>query len=310
MVKPEGIKLNPIHTYCIYQIDLGLLYPISSFILKQIRAFPSNLLKNYVKSYWYLEIEPADIPFQQIYFPYGAHELIFYIHNPTEMAWLKEDRFFLQPTSFFSGQFSQPFKMSFTKPSICIGASLYPWAGKNLFSHPADEFQNVMVPLSILDKNAAIAEELTEYRFSVADMFQLLDKYLVSKLDKWALDPLSKQLIQIFTEKPSLSDHKGLVSSLGLSRRRIEQRFKESVGLTMGFYSRKLKFQKSIALIKQGHLSIAQVGLEAGYYDQSHFISEFKEFSNTTPLEYRQNQSTILSFLSGSDLFNKKGLAT
>jgi AraC-like DNA-binding protein len=40
-------------------------------------------------------------------------------------------------------------------------------------------------------------------------------------------------------------------------------------------------------------VKLIDVGLENGYYDQSHFIRSFHEFADMTPGEYRRQMSSI-----------------
>ena len=93
--------------------------------------------------------------------------------------------------------------------------------------------------------------------------------------------------------------NKNIISSIGVTRRRIEQRFLETTGLPMGFFVRKVRFQKAVNLLRfKNELSLTKIGLMAGYYDQSHFIREFKEFSGVTPKEFIQNSTDMKSFVS------------
>ena len=61
-----------------------------------------------------------------------------------------------------------------------------------------------------------------------------------------------------------------------------------SVGANPKDYLRIVRFQKALHCLQmQPHGSLAQLAYECGYYDQPHFIKEFKQFSGYTPTEYR-----------------------
>ena len=47
------------------------------------------------------------------------------------------------------------------------------------------------------------------------------------------------------------------------------------------------KYLESLQLLHNPNLSLTQIGLKAGYYDQSHFIREFKSFTTLTPKDYQ-----------------------
>ena len=66
----------------------------------------------------------------------------------------------------------------------------------------------------------------------------------------------------------------------------------------MSLYIRKARFQKAVNLLKTTpNLHLTQAGLQAGYYDQSHFINEFKQFSSVTPGRFIKNNSEIKDVL-------------
>ncbi|HEX6046863.1 MAG TPA: helix-turn-helix domain-containing protein [Pyrinomonadaceae bacterium] len=80
---------------------------------------------------------------------------------------------------------------------------------------------------------------------------------------------------------------------LGLSQRRFIQVFKAEVGLTPKLFSRIRRFQRTRSLIQQ-HTSLewATLALNLGYFDQSHLIREFLEFSGLSPTDYLNRYKT------------------
>jgi transcriptional regulator GlxA family with amidase domain len=82
-----------------------------------------------------------------------------------------------------------------------------------------------------------------------------------------------------------------LASEVNMSKRNFERRFLENVGLTPVFFNRIVRFQKAIKLInQQNKLSFTELAYSTGYYDQSHFIRDFKQFYGQPPKEFNQNQ--------------------
>jgi AraC family transcriptional regulator len=68
----------------------------------------------------------------------------------------------------------------------------------------------------------------------------------------------------------------------------ISKNFRKYFGCTLGEYQRKLKIEKSIALIKDPDLSLSEVAFQCGFADQSHFIRNFKTLTGFLPKEYRK----------------------
>ncbi len=103
-------------------------------------------------------------------------------------------------------------------------------------------------------------------------------------------------------KNPSSNLRNNLETRIGLSTGRVEQRFLASVGVSMGFFHSLSRFEKSLELITmdQNH-SLTEIGFQAGYYDQSHFIGDFKRFAKETPSSFVKRIATKdqveLSFL-------------
>lgn len=69
-----------------------------------------------------------------------------------------------------------------------------------------------------------------------------------------------------------------------MSTRSFERKCKERLGMTAKMYARIARFHKAYKIIEtRRSLSWADLAYEVGYYDQMHFIKDFKEFSKRTP---------------------------
>ncbi|RCV90154.1 helix-turn-helix domain-containing protein [Billgrantia montanilacus] len=86
-----------------------------------------------------------------------------------------------------------------------------------------------------------------------------------------------------------------LVEELPFGQRRLERLFQHHVGLSPKRYARLLRVAYSRELIKQGGVaaSLTDTAFAAGYFDQSHFIHDFKAVTGLTPggyLDYAQRR--------------------
>lgn len=68
----------------------------------------------------------------------------------------------------------------------------------------------------------------------------------------------------------------------------ISKYFTKYFGCTFGEYMRRLRIGKSINLIKSSRLSLTEIALHCGFYDQSHFTRNFKELTGFLPKEYKK----------------------
>jgi AraC-like DNA-binding protein len=78
-----------------------------------------------------------------------------------------------------------------------------------------------------------------------------------------------------------------LAFQAGLSARQLRRLFLDQIGLSPKHFCRVIRFRNSLSRVPQvGHGEWSQVALDCGYYDQAHFINEFREFSGYTPGEF------------------------
>ncbi|MFB3389599.1 helix-turn-helix domain-containing protein [Flavobacterium sp. LAR06] len=91
------------------------------------------------------------------------------------------------------------------------------------------------------------------------------------------------EIIKLRNEEISVSE---IGESLNVSQRLLQIKFKSATGLTIKKYIQILKFRKSVdQMVNSGldKLKLTDVALYNQYFDQSHFIKQFKDVTKTTP---------------------------
>jgi AraC-like DNA-binding protein len=89
-----------------------------------------------------------------------------------------------------------------------------------------------------------------------------------------------------------------LSSEIGYSQKHFIDLFRRQVGVSPKQYLRIMRFQKAIGAIENNKsVRWSQIARESGYYDQGHFIHDFKHFSGFTPNEYLQRKTEMLNYV-------------
>lgn len=117
--------------------------------------------------------------------------------------------------------------------------------------------------------------------------FAVIERWLLSRL-RGASEPHPAVdfAISRFLDGPS-SKVSDLLQPIGYSQRHFNQLFANRVGLTPKLFLRVRRFQRAIALVgTRAHIEWSDVALDCGYYDQSHFVHDFRSFSGITPGSY------------------------
>lgn len=174
-----------------------------------------------------------------------------------------------------------------------IGVHFKPGGALPFLSLPADELRNEHVSLDTLwgTKADELREQLLEAETPVAK-FKILEKYLMELM----IQPASHHPAVVFAlKKFQASPHQWKIADvteqISLSSRRFIQVFKEEVGLTPKQFCRIQRFQNVLRVIEgEEQVDWTDIALSCGYYDQAHFIHDFRSFSGFSPTTYHLHQ--------------------
>ena len=139
------------------------------------------------------------------------------------------------------------------------------------------------------------------FELPVNDSFTLLENKIRQFFDQHSNDVknISHDAVNyILSLSGQLNSMETLFSRYALTSRRIEQLFRNDVGVCPKYYCRIVQFINSMKrLLTSDQERLIDLVYDCGYYDQAHFIRNFKEFSGTTPKKYTREDNRISSLL-------------
>jgi len=169
-----------------------------------------------------------------------------------------------------------------------FGAYLYPFAIPYLFSIPTSELSDQMPDLeSLHGGNNSELEEKIMLAVNNRQRVSILSSYLEKNL----LNSASRQsaffsIISDIIHSGSLMPVDELAKRSFLSTRQFERNFKNFSGFSPKLYSRIIRFQTATNHYGSNNKTLTDIAYDCGYYDQSHFIHDFKQFSGCHPKQY------------------------
>ncbi len=84
-----------------------------------------------------------------------------------------------------------------------------------------------------------------------------------------------------------------VAAHIGLSQRRFIEVFRNEVGLTPKAFSRVCRFQHVLGRVETAtHVDWTSVAYDCGYFDQAHFIHDFREFAGVSPTRYLRHRAS------------------
>lgn len=251
---------------------------------------PDPPLASFVECFWYWEGAPK-LHARERLLPNGEATIVFNLREDEIRLYDADDpqRFEACGLVAFSGARTHCFAIDTATEDRVVGIQFHPGGTFPFFRVPAGEMANRLLALELLWRGAAqeIREQLLAAP-SVDALFALLERSLMARLARpLELHPAIELERGHICRAPHIATVSGVMKRIGLSQRRFIQLFQDQVGLTPKAFCRVRRFQRVLRTVHR-HNSVdwAQVALDGGYYDQSHFIHDFRSFAGLTPAAY------------------------
>jgi AraC-like DNA-binding protein len=193
----------------------------------------------------------------------------------------------------FSGPQSSSFLITAAAQVAVVGIAFKPGGAYPFFNLPLDEVANAHPPLDALWGRCAA--ELRERALAAPTLTAKLDAVecaLTVRLAR-ARDGRSEVAFALtsFARSPGASMLAAVTAEIGMSQRRFRDLFAAEVGLTPKLFCRVRRFHRSITRVAAGRrVDWAELAVDCGYYDQAHFIHDFRAFSGANPTYYEQHR--------------------
>jgi AraC-like DNA-binding protein len=162
--------------------------------------------------------------------------------------------------------------------------------------YAADGRTRLSVPPAFLtgSHTASYVSEMTADEPTMAARFSILENFLLAR--PWSSarrHPGVAAALAAIEDNPSIrmADIRDLV---GMSTKRLIALFRAEVGLSPKAYARIRRFQAALRLLGTG-TSGARIAAEVGYFDQAHFVREFRSFTGMTPTQYAEQRILLPS---------------
>ena len=255
--------------------------------MRSREILPSPSLRPYVRLIWMLEVDdPAVFGPPERINPDGLVELVFHYRTPLACRYDGEP-FSRQPRSVAVSQTRRFVEIHPQDASGLISVRFHPWGAYHFFCPPVSELSDRQVPIELLWGRAGreLEERLWEAS-SAARRVALVEGFLLEQLARYQKTDIEPLIRAIWRHRGRVPIAQ-LCSELGIAERRLQRTFAAALGTTPKGYARLTRFLHACSLLlgDRPH-GLADIGQVCGYYDQSHFIAEFKSFSGLTPRRF------------------------
>lgn len=250
--------------------------------------FPTGEIeKTFIHSIWRLSENDLNER-KEIILPKGTVEIIFNFSDTINYFSPSLQVSKNLPLVFINGINFKPFTLTKTGRQEFIGIQLNSIGLRVLFNSPANEFNNSVV------EGSEVCPELNNIanKLFCNQLFSQQVEILLSWIRKKIAVPNFQFSISRANKLLTLSNRRNLTlnyicEQVCLSDRQLRRFAQDWLSMNMEEFIQYHKYLNCLHLLHHSKRKLTEIGYQAGYYDQSHFIREFKSYTSLTPKQYR-----------------------
>ena len=170
----------------------------------------------------------------------------------------------------------------------------------NIQFEPYGIFSILGIPMTELTNQMSLLDDF----FKASDLERLYNQILESKSESQAVQRIEGFLLDALMIdqvdgriasgvhhilSPDTMPMDRLSHDLNVSSRGLRKLFGRYLGISPKHYARLVRFNKAtLQMVQEPGLSLTAIAADQGYYDQAHFIKDFKSFGGITPKAFRK----------------------
>lgn len=247
--------------------------------MKTERFNPTDRLRPFVKTFMIIESEQGMInkilPGTSIVMAFRYKGNVRYAEEPRETH---------MPTSAITGLRNSVRLIDYAQETSTLLVIFNEGGAAALFKESLHELFGLSVALDNLVPSRTISEleeRLAESK-SNQQRISIVEKFLLSRLHEPSNDLLVGKAIQQIQLSKGMIRIKDILSDLPISQDPFEKRFRRIVGTSPKKFSAIVRLRTLINQYSPTH-SLTETALKAGYFDQTHFIKDFRTFAGQAP---------------------------
>ncbi|MEM7575795.1 MAG: helix-turn-helix domain-containing protein [Bacteroidota bacterium] len=251
-----------------------------------------------VSCYWSLQVPKDEHPQRQRIIPDGTIEMAFILGDDIK-RYTVGDAFILQPRAMVLGQTIDPFYIEPTGYVDTFAVRFFPFGFANFIEGSLDKLANKETAIQELFGQQAGGELARSIAVAkgVEERIKAVETFLLAKLKEAStIDKLVKTTVDTLLLSKGKASIKSIVEEGDAQRRQLERKFKRQVGISPKRLAKLIRLQAALELLlDQEPEQLTQVAYDCDYYDQAHFIKDFKEFTGLSPKAFLAHEEMLLS---------------
>ncbi|MFA8299093.1 MAG: DUF6597 domain-containing transcriptional factor [Hyphomicrobiales bacterium] len=264
--------------------------------MQKIKKYPVNhpILSKHIKFYWEIKADNIElnhklIPLRNINLRFNLSDTPHYIiqdHKELQLDHI-----------FFSGLHNSNINTSIkVKGSVdMFGICFYSDGFYPFINTPISDFTNHIINInqSNLSLQEGIVEQLKDK--TTENKIKIIEKELLKSIHEDSRYKYFHDLFNTLKEDDFSTPLNTFCEHYKISNRTLERMFNKYVGISAKRYTTINRFQNSLNdLLYKDFTKLSDIAYRNGYFDQMHFIKEFKHFTGNPPSTFSSDHNSIL----------------
>jgi AraC-like DNA-binding protein len=256
---------------------------------------PTPPLAPFVRCLWTLRAGAGAAGEAQPIVPDGCVELIFHVGDSFRRR-VRDGSWAVQPRSILVGAVTDPTIVEPTGEADVIGIRLHPWSARAFLGLPLNELGNDLLSLEDIAPrlSGALAGLLEDTPDESARLARVLASLETHAARQPLPDPAVRAAIERMTSAAELPAVAQVAAALGRSTRWVQRTFSETLGIGPKMLSRIARVQRALKLARRdSRATWSAIAADAGYFDHSHLVRDFRQLVGCTPSEFDPREMPI-----------------
>lgn len=259
------------------------------------KIYPKSSIEHLVQFFWNFEGDFADTSLYHHAAVASIHPKLAFQYIPG-MTIVKNDEQKKLFTSGFQSQTNEFYQLSCEQKVGVFGVYFQPYAIPLLFNIPSNEITSHNIEITeLLGKEGAFLEEQILTCRNVQQRVNIITRFIEERVDTLSTHVKGNiATVSCLILNDGNVKMQELLKTQFLSQRQFERNFKILTGFSPKYFSRIVRFEKSITnAYDNPSLSLTELALHSGYFDQAHMIRDYREFTGKNPSAYFSEDQSL-----------------
>lgn len=261
---------------------------------------PHPDLEAIVKFYWTLEVPFDPNNDRQKIIPDGCIEMTFNMAEHIK-RYVSDTEYIVHRKPMVMGQRTKSYFIEPLGEVDSFAICFYPHGFANFVNTPLKDLVDQEVTLAALfgEAEATALERQIFAATHAQQRIEMIEAFLLSKLNEaTTIENIVKTTVDALMATNGNASINAIAQGDSAKRKQLERDFKKQIGLSPKQLGKVIRLHSALKrMLNDEGESLTHIAYESEYYDQAHFVKDFKEFTGISPKEFLGNEQMALSTL-------------